>query len=286
MIEPRRGLGRGLSALLGEDGPAPSAQRMIPIERLHPGRFQPRRRFDEDALDALAQSIAAQGILQPILVRRHPGMPEDWEILAGERRWRAAQRARLHEVPVIVREAGDREALELALVENVQREDLGALEEAQAYERLMKEFAYSQDALAQRVGKSRSHVANTLRLLGLPDEVKALLNDGRLSAGHARALLAAEDPAELAREAVRYGMSVRQVENAAKARGIPRAMAERAAAPDPNVAALERELASALGLKAAIHPGKKGAGTLSLHYQSLDQLDGLLARLLESPRKQ
>lgn len=286
MIEPRRGLGRGLSALLGEDEPESQAARSVPTARLHPGRFQPRRQFDDEALDALAQSIAAQGILQPLLVRPHPTIKGEWEILAGERRWRAAQRARLHDVPVLVREVGDREALEFALVENVQRADLNALEEAQGYQRLMQQFAYTQDALAQRVGKSRSHVANTLRLLNLPDQVKALIEMGRLSAGHGRALLAAKDPTALAQDTIRYGMSVRQLETAVREEahdaegegGAPRGNAEPHAA-DPNVKALEHELSLALGLKATIHSGVNGAGTMVLRYRSLDQLDDLVARL-------
>jgi ParB family chromosome partitioning protein len=215
-------------------------------------------------------------------VRRHPTLKDDWEILAGERRWRAAQRARLHDVPVLVREVSDRDALEFALVENVPREDLSAIEEADAYQRLLDEFSYTQDALAQRVGKSRSHVANTLRLLNLPDEVKAMLGDGRLTAGHARALLAAKDPAAQAQDAVRHGFSVRQLEALvqSQAREDGEGAAEPAErAPDPNVKALERELEASLGLKTSIYPGKRGAGTLVLHYRSLDQLDALIARL-------
>jgi ParB family transcriptional regulator, chromosome partitioning protein len=204
MAEQRRGLGRGLSALLGEETPPtppPAGIKTVPIERLHPGRFQPRRHFDEPALDALAQSIAAQGVLQPLVVRPHPSRADDFEILAGERRWRAAQRAKLHELPVVVRPVGDRDALEFALVENVQREDLNALEEAEGYQRLLAEFAYTQEELAQRVGKSRSHVANMIRLLALPEEVKALVTSGVLSAGHARALLGVADAVALVRNA-------------------------------------------------------------------------------------
>jgi ParB family transcriptional regulator, chromosome partitioning protein len=286
--EPRRGLGRGLSALRGEEPAAPqpgAGVKTIAIEHLHPGRFQPRRHFDEAALDALAQSIAAQGVLQPLLVRQHPNLAGEFEILAGERRWRAVQRAQLHEVPVILREVSDRDALEFALVENVQREDLSALEEAEGYQRLIADFAYTQDALAQRVGKSRSHVANTLRLLTLPDEVKTLLDEGRLSAGHARALLAAKDAVALAREAVRYGMSVRQVENAAQAsqRGDG---AVGAAQPrrDPNVAALEKDLAIILGMRVAIRGAAAGRGEIAVHYRTLEQLDDLVARLKLPPR--
>ncbi|HXQ53556.1 MAG TPA: ParB/RepB/Spo0J family partition protein [Stellaceae bacterium] len=285
MSEPRRGLGRGLSALLGEEAAAPQAGvKSVPIERLHPGRFQPRVHFDEDALEALAQSIATQGVLQPLLVRP---LGDDYEILAGERRWRAAQKARLHEVPVLVREVGDRDALELALVENVQREDLGALEEAAGYQRLIAEFDYTQDALAQRVGKSRSHVANMIRLLGLPLEVRALVEGRKLSAGHARALLTAKDPVALAREAVRHGMSVRQVERAAQRSVHEKDVAAGAAkAPrDPNVAALEKELAMILGMRVTVAVGAEGRGTLAIHYRTLDQLDDLVARLKITPQK-
>jgi ParB family transcriptional regulator, chromosome partitioning protein len=284
--EPRRSLGRGLSALLGEEAsPQQAGVKTVPVERLHPGRFQPRRHFDEESLSALAQSIAAQGVLQPLLVRRHPSRADEYEILAGERRWRAAQRARLHEVPVIVRDVSDRDALELALVENVQREDLNALEEAEGYQRLIAEFAYTQEALAQRVGKSRSHVANTIRLLSLPDEVKRLVEDGRLSAGHARALLSAKDPVELAQHAVKSGMSVRQVESAVQSalRHRDGAGANPAHEPDPNVVALERELATALGMRVAVHAGANGRGELAVRYRSLEQLDDLVARLKTAP---
>jgi ParB family chromosome partitioning protein len=288
MSEPRRGLGRGLSALLGDDepvaAPQPGGARSLPVEKLHPGRFQPRRHFDEAALDALAQSISAQGVLQPLLVRQDPSRAGEFEILAGERRWRAAQKAQLHEVPVVVREVSDRDALEFALVENVQREDLGALEEAAGYQRLIAEFSYTQDELAQRVGKSRSHVANMLRLLSLPDDVKLLVENHSLSAGHARALLGAADPMALAREAVRAGMSVRQVEAAAQhshaAGGQPRPAAKRRHA-DPNIAVFEKELGIMLGMKVSVRSTAEGgkAGELAIEYRSLEQLEDLAARL-------
>jgi ParB family transcriptional regulator, chromosome partitioning protein len=260
--EPRRGLGRGLSALLGEERAAPQGpSRSVPIERLHPGKFQPRRRFDEAALEALAQSIASQGVVQPILVRRHPGMPDHFEILAGERRWRAAQQARLHDVPILIRDVSDRDALELALVENLQREDLSALDEAQGYQRLLAEFTYTQEQLAQRIGKSRSHVANTIRLLALPDAVKTLLDKGELSAGHARALLGAKDAA--IRSETKEGADRPATESR----------------DDPNVKALERDLSQALGLKVAVRAMSDEAGEVAIRYRSLEQLDGLIARL-------
>lgn len=294
MIE-RRGLGRGLSALFGDEQPAPaqppaaetqSGVRMVPIERLHPGRFQPRRHFDEDALKALAESIAAQGVLQPLLVRKSPSMLDGYEILAGERRWRAAQRAMLHELPVLVRDIGDREALEVALVENVQREDLQPLEEARGYQRLVDEFSYTQEQLAHRVGKSRSHVANTLRLLSLPEAVRQHLEAGRLSAGHARALLGALDPETLVREVLRLELSVRQTEHAVQAqRETPRETVEPAPPParrDPNLVAVERDLSNLLGLKLSIRLEGGERGMLQVRFRSLAQLDEVLALLKAS----
>lgn len=278
----KRGLGRGLSALFGEESaPTEPARgvKTVPIEHLHPGKYQPRRRFDEETLKSLVESVQKQGILQPLLVRPHAGRSNEYEILAGERRWRAAQLASLRDVPVLVREIADREALEIALVENVQREDLTPLEEAAAYQRLIDEFGHTQEALAQAIGKSRSHIANTLRLLGLPAEVRQMLEDGRLTAGHARALLTADDPLALAHAIVKSGLSVRQTEALAKgaqpsAAGKSRTPARR----DADIVALERELATSLGLKVSIAFDGK-AGTLTFAYKSLDQLDEVLRRL-------
>src|SRR5712692_674406 len=242
----RRNLGRGLSALFGEAGAEfdtadrQAAGKTVPIGFLRAGRFQPRHRFDDDALRALAESIREKGVLQPLLVRRHATLANHYEIIAGERRWRAAQLAQLHEVPVVVKDLDDRSALEIALVENIQREDLTALEEAEGYRRLMEEFAHTQEALSKAVGKSRSHVANTMRLLALPDAVKQLVDAGELSAGHARALLNATDPAGLAREIVRRGLNVRQAERLAQQGKTARRRA--AASKDADTAALEREL--------------------------------------------
>src|SRR6266436_8290934 len=224
----RRQLGRGLAALFGEaeveaiaDAPP---QRRVPIELIRPGAFQPRRRFGEAELDALAQSIREKGIIQPLLVRPVAGEEAAFELIAGERRWRAAQRVGMHEVPVIIRPLADSEALEIALVENLQREDLSALEEAEAYSRLLEEFGRTQTSLAEAVGKSRSHVANTVRLLSLPVPVRRQLEEGELSAGHARALLAAADPAALAAEVVRRGLNVRATERLVERRAeAPRA---------------------------------------------------------------
>jgi ParB family chromosome partitioning protein len=274
-------LGRGLAALFGETGarlsPAPGSAQTIPIEAIRPSPFQPRRRFAEAELEGLAQSIREKGIVQPLLVRPVDDAAADFELVAGERRWRAAQLVGLHEVPVVIRPFGDSEVIEIALVENLQREDLSALEEAEAYSRLMREFGRSQASLAEAVGKSRSHVANTVRLLALPAPVRRNLEDGALSAGHARALLGALDPAALADEVVRRGLNVRATE-----RLVRRRAAQPAPRPNPprdaDSAALERDLASALGLRVTLAPKRRG-GSLTLHYTSLDQLDRVLALL-------
>jgi ParB family chromosome partitioning protein len=230
----RRNLGRGLDALLGEsrsgsagDAGAASGVLTLPIEQVYPGRSQPRTIFAQTEIDELADSIRQLGILQPLIVRPHPTRTGSYEIIAGERRWRAAQQARLHEVPALVRELSDGEALEIALVENLQRENLSPVEEAEAYRRLMDEFSHTQEALAKIVGKSRSHVANMLRLLQLPANAKEMLMDGRLTAGHARALLGASNPSALAEAIVKRGLNVRQAEK--QARGNRRRVPSRAA---------------------------------------------------------
>ena len=278
----RQPLGRGLAALFGEaeTRPASSASggvREIAIELIRPGAFQPRRNFDEAELEALAQSIREKGVLQPLLVRPVDEDEAAFELVAGERRWRAAQRAGLHQVPVLVRALADAEALEIALIENLQREDLSALEEAEAYRRLMQEFGRTQATLAEAVGKSRSHVANTLRLLGLPEPVRRRLEEGALSAGHARALLGAADPAALAAEIIRRGLNVRMTERLVQGR-VARPKTTARQARDADTAALERELSNTLGLRVTI-AGKPRGGALTLHYASLDQLDRLLALL-------
>ena len=246
----KRGLGRGLSALLGDESEDYASldrlrlSKMVPIEQLQPGPFQPRRVFDPDALSTLVESIREQGVLQPLLVRRCPEQSNSYEIVAGERRWRAAQQAQLTEIPVVIKELSDSSALEIAVVENIQREDLTPVEEASAYQRLTEEFSYTQEALAQAVGKSRSHIANMMRLLSLPENVKRMIDDGQLSAGHARALVVAEDPAAMAQQIVRRGLNVRQAEQLVKAAKT----APTGAAPgpaqekDPNIAALESHL--------------------------------------------
>ena len=256
-------------------------QRSVPIELIRPGALQPRRRFAEAELDALAQSIREKGVLQPLLVRPLAAEEADFELVAGERRWRAAQRVGLHEVPVIIRRITDTEALEIALVENLQREDLSPLEEAEAYSRLMDEFGRTQASLADAVGKSRSHVANTMRLLSLPAPVRRQLDEGELSAGHARALLAAADPAALAAEVVRRGLNVRATERLVQRRA-ETLRAARRRPRDADTLALERELGAVLGLRVTLEPKKRG-GSLTLHYASLDQLDGIL-RLLRADK--
>lgn len=288
----RRGLGRGLSALFddgGDERAGPDrarSPRTVPIERLRVGALQPRRRFDEAEMEALAASVGDVGVLQPILARPVGGGEEAFEIVAGERRWRAAQRARLHRVPVVVRDLDDAQALKIALVENVQREDLNAIEEAEGYRRLMEEFGLTQEAVAHAVGKSRSHVANTLRLSGLPDPVKRLVEDGRLSAGHARALLTAEDPEGLAMRVAGEQLTVRETEALAKAPARDEdpesGGARRAAGKDGDTLALERLLSLTLGLRVDIrHKGEAG-GTISVGYTTLEQLDDVCRRLRRS----
>jgi ParB family transcriptional regulator, chromosome partitioning protein len=278
------GLGRGLSALLGEmareapvsaDAAADLGIRTLPIASLHPHPGQPRRRFDEAGLDELAGSIAARGVIQPIVVRPHG---HAYQIVAGERRWRAAQRAKLHEVPVVVREFDEATTLEIALVENIQRQDLNAIEEAQAYQRLVGEYGHTQEELARLVHKSRSHVANLLRLLDLPQSVQEQVVTGALSMGHARALLGAAEVEELADQVIARGLSVRDTERLARERK-PRERARSApTVPDADLAALEHQLADLLGLSVKIAHGDRG-GTLTIGYATLDQLDMVCQRL-------
>jgi len=277
-------LGRGLSALLGGDGEAalePNAQRNVPIEYLHPGKYQPRGRLETSELESLAQSIRENGVLQPILVRADPNKG-GLEIVAGERRWRAAQLAQLHEVPIIERTFDDREALEIALVENVQRQDLTPIEEAEAYGRLMSEFRYTQEILAEKIGKSRSAIANLLRLRELPAIVRNMLGDGRLTEGHGRALLGALDPEAMAQEIVAKGLNVRQVEDLVKReKKRPKLRGPKTSAKstkDADTRALEHDLSLKLGLKVEIEFDGKG-GRVVLHYGSLDQLDTVVEKL-------
>lgn len=277
-------LGRGLAALLGEAAadPAPVSASAIGVQPvsvalLEPGPFQPRMTMDPGALDELTESVRERGILQPLLARPHPGAEGRYQIIAGERRWRAAQAAGLHEVPVLIRPLSNRDAAAAALIENLQRADLDAIEEAEGYQRLMRDFGVTQDGLGGMIGKSRSHVSNTLRLLNLPPSVLASLRKGELTAGHARALLAHPDPAKGAAVVIARGLTVRQTE-ALAARPDAQGRAGQAPPRDANVRAIERSLMDRLGLAVNLIPKGRG-GTLRIRYQSLDQLDGLLALL-------
>ena len=286
----RKNLGRGLDALLGEEALAEisSSQKagetkvtsvtVAPIESLVPGRYQPRTQFVSSELKALAASIKVNGIIQPILVRNSQINPEKWEIVAGERRWRAAQIAQLHEVPILVRKLTNIKALEIALVENLQRANLSPLEEARGYEQLIQEFSHTQEKLGEVLGKSRSHVANMIRLLSLPDSVKSLITSGALSAGHARALLNASNPGELAQLVVKKGLNVRQTETLAKKAGVKSRKSPNKYEKDADTLALEREISTSLGLSVSIHFTPSG-GKVTVNYDTLEQLDEVLGRL-------
>ena len=284
------GLGRGLSSLLGEiqtetaaavpsrnDGgvAVPDGVRLVPVTNLQPLPNQPRRNFDDAALDELAKSITALGVLQPIVVRDMGG---HYQIVAGERRWRAAQRAHLHQVPVIVKQFDDRTALEIALVENIQREELNAWEEGETYRRLIEEYGHSQEELGRIVGKSRSHIANLMRLRNLPMRVHGWLVSGEISMGHARALLQCEDPEGIAKQVIERGLSVRDTERLAKRDKAGKSVTKARGGRDPDLEALERQLGDILGLKVQISHGARG-GTVTLGYSSLDQLDLICQRL-------
>jgi ParB family chromosome partitioning protein len=284
----RSRLGRGLAALIGDMAAEtsvdrPRGQRRLPTAALRPNPRNPRRAFPSTELDELVASLRERGIIQPIVARPVQGGTDVYEIIAGERRWRAAQRAGLHEVPVVIIEASDAEALQLAIIENVQRADLNPLEEAEGYRALIEEFANSQDEIAKIVGKSRSHVANTLRLLKLPETIKSYIHAGKLSAGHARMLVGQPDAERLAEEIVARGLNVRQVESLARETaergGKSRARAvRRSAAKNANLVALEKSISDALGLAVSITEAKRG-GVLTIRYRSLDQLDDVLRRL-------
>lgn len=286
----RRRLGRGLSALLGDENQdyadleRTRTPRTIPIGQISPGRYQPRHRFDDEEMQSLVDSVREKGILQPILVRRDPLHADQYEIIAGERRWRAAQKAQLHEVPVLVRELNDQEAAEIALIENIQRENLSPIEEAEGYRRLIDEFAHTQDVLAKALGKSRSHVANTMRLLSLPDTVRAFVDAGQLSAGHARALVGREDAEVLARQIVEKGLTVREAEQLTQrpktSSGKTRSSKPRTPGKDADTLALERDLSEVLGLTVSVDlKGKGGSGSITIEYSDFEQLDDIVQRL-------
>lgn len=298
----RKGLGRGLSALMAdldaggesaaaapettEAGEAPRGggergPRMIPVDSIVANPEQPRRHFAEDALNELAASIREKGIIQPLILRPDPLDQGRFQIVAGERRWRAAQRAQLHEVPALVRQFDDTEVLEVAIIENIQRADLNPVEEAQGYKQLMERFDHTQDQLAQAMGKSRSHIANLMRLLTLPGEVLDMLREGAISAGHARALIVTDDPLGLAREVVRKGLSVRQTETLAKGGGAGRGGKKASGGKkDADTRALEGDLSAALGMTVRIeHDSLASNGRITIDYNDLEQLDNLIRRL-------
>jgi ParB family chromosome partitioning protein len=283
-------LGRGLASLIGEipSGqpplPVEGEQRLIGIEQLKGGRFNPRKDFREDELAELAESIRNKGLVQPIVARRDSANPASFEIVAGERRWRAAQKAGLHQVPVIVRDLSDKEVLELAIIENVQRADLNAIEEAGGYRDLIERFGYKQDQLSEIIGKSRSHVANTLRLLKLPASVQGMVQEGRLTAGHARALIGREDAEALAARIIAEDMNVREVEALVQGGGgdetaSPRKVRDK----DPDTKAFEKELSDTLGLKVEIKRGSGESGNLVIKFGNFDQLDYIRMRLAGMP---
>lgn len=292
----QRGLGRGLSALMsdvtdhaGTPQETPkSPDRALPIDKITPNPDQPRRRFDKEALEDLAASISEKGIIQPLIVR--PGRDGDgrYEIVAGERRWRAAQIAKLHEVPVLIRDFNDTEVLEVAIIENIQRADLNPVEEAAGYAQLMERFGHTQERMATALGKSRSHIANSVRLLSLPEEVQDFLREGKLSAGHARALITTDDPAALARRIIKKGLSVREAEKLAKS-GVGNIFSDGAArkktsagTKDADTKALEGDLSASLGLKVAIdHKAGREDGQVVIVYENLDQLD-TICRILSA----
>ncbi|MZR29797.1 ParB/RepB/Spo0J family partition protein [Sneathiella litorea] len=294
----KKKLGRGLSALLGDDSATDYADldkvrstKEVPVEQLRANEYQPRLDWDLEALESLAASIAEKGVLQPILVRRNPGSYSEYEIVAGERRWRAAQKAQLHTVPVIIKELTDAESMEIALIENIQREDLSSIEEAEAYKRLMAEFDHTQESLSQHVGKSRTHVANMMRLLTLPESVQTMVREGRLSSGAARTLINHENAEKLAKKIVDEGLSVRAAEKLAKGKSTeqreggekPRASSARKVEKSPDVRELEDDLTRAVGMDVLIDHFSDGRGTVTIHYENLDQLDEACRRLTREP---
>jgi ParB family chromosome partitioning protein len=303
MTPKQRGLGRGLDALFEDEeatfattgaeentsaSPSAGPRRTLGIGQLTPNPDQPRTHFDPRAIAELADSIRQHGLIQPILVRPIPNNPDMFEIVAGERRWRASQKAQLHEVPVVIRELDDGQVLQIALIENLQRQDLNAIEEAKGYQRLIDDYAFSPDDVGQSVGRSRSHVSNMMRLLSLPQSVQSMVVSAELTAGHARALVGAQNPALLAQEVISKGLSVRQTEKLAAddaGRSIQKRdkSAKGLTLKDPNILALEKEITEKLGLKVTVSMAGEFDGTLSVDFKSLDQLDDVLQRLSQTP---
>ena len=290
-----RGLGRGLSALMGDMSSNPvertessqniSNERLVPVERIYPNPNQPRKTFQEEKLIELANSIKTKGIVQPLIVRKKKGTKESFEIVAGERRWRAAQRAQIHELPVIVKEFSDIEVLEIAIIENVQRADLNPIEEAIGYKSLMDNFDHTQEGLSKEIGKSRSHIANLLRLLNLPTEVQEFLISGQLTSGHARALVTCENPLTLAKKIISLGLSVRDAERLVRNTGQKKIKNKTKTKDKPaDTILLETDLSMALKMKVSInHEEGKEKGLISISYGSLDELDRISEVLLNSP---
>ncbi|MBO5442697.1 MAG: ParB/RepB/Spo0J family partition protein [Alphaproteobacteria bacterium] len=290
----RKSLGRGLGALLGEDGidldmelsniethAEKGGADYVDINAIQPSKYQPRTEFDEEALNALVESIKEKGVLQPLLVRKQG---DKFELIAGERRWRASKLAGLDKVPVIEKELSDKEVLEVALVENLLRENLSAIEEAEGFQRLIDEFAHTQEALSQIVGKSRSHIANTLRLLNLPESVKTFVKEGKISAGHARALVGLENAEEIARQIIAKDLSVRQVEELVAKQKEGKKEPKEKVEKDEDLADIERSLVESLGLRIKISPSKQGGGKVVLQYASAAELD-MIVDILEQKRK-
>ena len=283
MQAQKRRLGRGLAALIGDDVVEAASPeefrglRHLPIELLHSNPNNPRKQFREEELEDLSKSIREKGLLQPIVVRQRAD--GEYEIVAGERRWRASQRAGLHELPVLIRELSDGETLEIALIENIQRADLNPLEEARAYGQLLEQFSYTQQQLADSVGKSRSHIANTLRLLTLPESVRAYIEEGKLTAGHARTLVATDSPADLANKIISLGLSVREAETLTRSN--PTTSTRKAKAhKNADIRALENQISETIGLRVEIKAQGREGGTLLIKYKTLDQLDGVTHRLM------
>ncbi len=290
------GLGRGLSALMADvisdepsadDGVAVKHDQLVPIEKIHPNPDQPRRHFKQDMLEELAASIREKGVIQPLILRANPHKDGDYEIVAGERRWRASQLAQLHEVPAVIRDYSDTEALEIAIIENIQRADLNPLEEAAGYRDLMERFGHTQEKLGEALGKSRPHIANLLRLLKLPDSVQALVRDDRLTAGHARALITADDAESLAQQVVAKGLSVRETERLVKKGPSQKATKPNAVEKDVDTKRLEDDLSAAMGMKVTIdHKADGESGQVIVKYRSFDDLDEICRRLsAASPAK-
>ena len=294
----RNRLGRGLASLIGDTAPMPGGlqgaahkplpshgeQRMVPIDRINPSPFNPRKSFPEAELEELANSIREKGLVQPIILRPVGAGGHHYEIVAGERRWRAAQKASLHVIPAIIRALTDQESLELAIIENVQRADLNAIEEAAGYRELVERFGYTQEELSQIIGKSRSHLANTMRLLKLPETVQRLVRNGELTAGHARALVGRDDAEAVAKDILQKGMNVRDVEALFQSRKSPESNSARSGPPvlskDADTRAVEREMSDALGLAVEIAPGKGEAGEIIIRYRSLEQLEDVRKKLV------